>query len=93
MSGLTIIACAHDRMHEIDLVPLGPDVVVRETLESSIVMAREALARMGHEEDAIDDFVEQFRKRDRERLLAQRDYGPEAGKDLLHVRYDKLTRD
>lgn len=89
--GLTIIACAHDRMHEIDLAPLGPDVIVRETLESSIVMAREALSRMGHEENDIDDYVEQFRKRDRERLLAQRDYGPEAGKELLHARYDKPT--
>lgn len=91
--GLTIIACAHDRMHEIALQPLEPDVIVRETLESSIVMAREALARMGHEAGAIDDYVEQFRKRDRERLLAQRDYGADAGKELLHARYTRPSDD
>ena len=89
---LTIIACAHDRMHEIELQKLQPSVVVRETLESSILMAREALAHMGHEEGEIDDYVAQFRKRDRERLLAQRDYGPEAGKELLHARYEKRPR-
>ncbi len=81
---LTIIAVAHDRAHEIDLAPLGADVIIRETLESSVLMAREVLARMGHDEDAIEDYVGQFRKIDRERLLAQRDYGPEAGKELLH---------
>ncbi len=84
VSNLTIIACAHDRAHEIELAQLGPDVIIRETLESSVLMAREALARMGHDQDAIDDYVGQFRKVDRERLLAQRDYGPEAGKELLH---------
>ena len=83
----TIIACAHDRMHEIEIQPLGADVIIRETLESSIVMAREALSRMGHNDDDIDGFVEQFRKVDRQRLLAQIDYGPEAGKELLHARY------
>lgn len=86
---LTIIACAHDRMHEIDLQPLGADVIIRETLESSILMAREALLRMGRDSDEIDDYVAQFRKVDRERLLAQRDYGPEAGKELLHKRYTR----
>jgi voltage-gated potassium channel Kch len=85
---LTIIACAHDRMHEIEMQPLGADVIVRETLESSLLMAREALARMGHDNRTIEDYVQQFRKRDRERLLAQIDHGPEAGLDLLHQRFN-----
>ncbi len=85
---LTIIACAHDRMHEIELQQLEPDVIVRETLESSLLMAREALSRMGHDRKTIDEYVQQFRVRDRERLLAQRDYGPEAGKDLIYARFD-----
>ncbi len=84
-----IIACAHDRMHEIELRPLGPDVIVRETLESSIVMAREALSRMGFEPNTIEDYIQQFRKLDRERLLAQIDAGPEAGKHLLHQRFSR----
>jgi len=86
---LTIIAAAHDRMHEIELHPLEPDVIVRETLESSLTMAREALARLGHDDKSIEDFVQQFRLRDRERLLAQRDYGPEAGMELIHARYER----
>lgn len=87
LPNLTILAVAHDRLHEIDLQPLGADVVVRETLESSLLIARETLERIGFDDPTIDDFVEQFRKVDRERLLAQRDYGPEAGKEFLHSRY------
>ncbi|PQA87277.1 monovalent cation:proton antiporter-2 (CPA2) family protein [Hyphococcus luteus] len=83
----TIIACAHDRLHEIELRKLGPDVIVRETLESSILMAREALSRMGFDGGVIEDYIQQFRKLDRERLLAQIDAGPEAGQHLLHQRY------
>lgn len=88
-ANLTILSVAHDRMHEIELRPLGADVVVRETLESSLLIAREALARIGHDENEIEGYVEQFRKRDRERLLAQVDYGPEAGMELIHALYEK----
>lgn len=80
----TIIACAHDRMHEIELRKLEPDVIVRETLESSILLAREALSRMGFENHVIEDYTQQFRALDRERLLAQIDAGPEAGKHFIH---------
>ncbi len=89
LPNLTILAVAHDRMHEIELKPLGADVIVRETLESSLLIAREALALMGRDDNEIEDYVEQFRKRDRERLLAQADYGPEAGMELLHAQFDK----
>ena len=84
----TIIVCAHDRIHEIELNKLGPDVIVRETLESSLVMAREALSRIGEDDATIDDYIQQFRSRDRERLLAQMDAGPEAGKHLLHQQFE-----
>lgn len=82
-----IMVVAHDRMHEISLRPFEPDVIVRETLESSLQMARETLKILGHEEGQIDDFIAEFRKVDRERLLAQADYGPEAGKELLAKRF------
>ena len=90
---LTIIATAHDRIHEIELQPLGADVVVRETLESSLLVAREALSRMGHDMPLIEDYVQQFRKRDRERLLAQIDAGPEAGAHLLRQQFEPSRRD
>ncbi|NNL88101.1 MAG: potassium transporter TrkA [Marinicaulis sp.] len=79
-----IIAVAHDRVHEIELRPLGADFIVRETMESSLLAAREALSRMGHDSATIEDYVQQFRKLDRERLLAQVDAGPEAGMEFLH---------
>lgn len=86
---LFIIAVAHDRMHEIELRKLAPNKVVRETLESSLAVARRALAHIGYDDGVIEDYVEQFRKRDRERLLAQMDYGPEAAKDLLHRKFER----
>lgn len=84
-----ILAVAHDRLHEIDLRPLGPDVIVRETMESSLLIARKALEELDFSAELIDDFIEQFRKRDRERLLAQMDYGPEAAKDLMHAKFER----
>lgn len=90
---LTIIAVAHDRLHEIELRPLEPDVIVRETLESSLTMAREALNRMGHDDRTIEDYIEQFRRFDRKRLLAQIDEGPEAGMELLHKRFTSADKD
>lgn len=90
---LTIIACAHDRLHEIELRPLEPDVIVRETLESSLTMAREALSRMGHDDRTIEDYIQQFRKFDRKRLLAQIDEGPEAGMDFMHQRFTASDKD
>ncbi|MBB5519371.1 monovalent cation:proton antiporter-2 (CPA2) family protein [Amphiplicatus metriothermophilus] len=89
---LPIFAVAHDRMHEIALRPLGPDFIVRETLESSLLLARNVLERLGFDERLIDDVVQEFRKRDRERLLAQMDYGPEAGKDVMHQRFEAIDR-
>lgn len=81
---LPIFVVAHDRLHEIALRPLGPDVVIRETLESSLLMAREVLKRLNFDEALIDEFIAEFRRRDRERLLAQVDYGPEAAQHLIH---------
>ncbi len=84
-----IVAVAHDRLHEIALQPIGPDVIVRETMESSLLIARKALEHLDFSEGLIEDFIEQFRKRDRERLLAQMDYGPEAAKDLMHSKFER----
>lgn len=81
---LPVFVVAHDRLHEMALRPLGPDVVVRETLESSLQMAREILKRLNFEDGLVEEFIAEFRRRDRERLLAQMDYGPEAAQHLLH---------
>jgi len=85
--GQLILAVAHDRLHEIEMQPLGADVIVRETMESSLLIARETLSRLGRDKTTIDDFIQQFRVRDRERLLAQVDRGADAGMELLHKPY------
>ncbi len=87
-----ILAIAHDRLHEIDLQKVGPDVIVRETLESSLLVARKALTQLEFSDEIVDDFIAQFRKMDRERLLAQMDYGPEAGRDIAHRKFDRIDR-
>ncbi len=82
-----ILVVAHDRLHEIELRPLDPSFLVRETMESSLLIARETLKRVNVPDALIDDYVEQFRTIDRERLLAQMDQGPEGGKHMLHQRF------
>ena len=93
MPGALILAVAHDRMHEMALRPLGADLIVRETLESSLHIARETMLRLNLPDAQADDFIEQFRVRDRERLLAQMDYGPEAGFEALHADFELRAGD
>lgn len=92
VSNAFILAVAHDRLHEIELQKLAPDVIVRETLESSLLVARRALSQLDFSEEIIEDFIEQFRKRDRERLLAQIDAGPEAGREHIYRKFDRADR-
>ncbi|MCB2096487.1 MAG: cation:proton antiporter [Parvularculaceae bacterium] len=85
-----ILVVAHDRLHEIVLQKFDPDVIVRETLESSLLLARRTLAKLEFSDEIIEDFIEQFRKRDRERLLAQMDAGPEAGREHIHQKFERV---
>ncbi|WP_428409976.1 monovalent cation:proton antiporter-2 (CPA2) family protein [Hyphococcus sp.] len=89
LPNVNILAVAHDRLHEIELRKLGPDVIVRETLESSILIAREALLSMGLDASEVEDSIQGFRKLDRERLLAQADHGLDAGRPLLRQLYTR----
>lgn len=88
-----IVAIAHDRLHEIELQKAEPDEIVRETLESSLLVARKTLAKLEFSDEIIDDFIEQFRKLDRKRLLAQMDAGPEAGIDFMHRKFERTSDD
>ena len=88
-----ILVVAHDRIHEIELRPLGADFIVRETLESSVTLASEALDRLGFSGRDIEDFVDQFRENDRQRLFAQIDEGPLAGTEMMHQRYQRREDD
>ena len=78
-----IVARAYDRMHEISLLDHNIDFVMRETFESSIVMAQKGLENLGFGENRVRAMIAEFRQRDKDRLIAQKAGGPEAGKEKM----------
>jgi monovalent cation:proton antiporter-2 (CPA2) family protein len=78
-----LLARAYDREHGLELVKAGVDYPVRETFESAIKFARAALDRLGEPEDAIDDAIEELRRRDEERFALQLTGGMYAGRELM----------
>jgi voltage-gated potassium channel Kch len=59
------------------------DYPVRETFESAIKFARAALDRLGEPEGAIDDAIEELRRRDEERFALQLTGDRMAGRELM----------
>lgn len=78
-----LLARAYDREHGLELVKAGVDYPVRETFESAIKFARAALDRLGEPEAAIDDAIEELRRRDEERFALQLTGGMFAGRELM----------
>ncbi|MDP1555906.1 MAG: monovalent cation:proton antiporter-2 (CPA2) family protein [Hyphomonas sp.] len=78
-----LLARAYDREHGLELVKAGVDYPVRETFESAIKFARAALDRLGEPEGAIDDAIEELRRRDEERFALQLTGGMHAGRELM----------
>ncbi len=78
-----LLARAYDREHGMELVKAGVDYPVRETFESAIKFARAALGRLGEPEAAIDDAIEELRRRDEERFALQLTGGMLAGRELM----------
>ncbi len=78
-----LLARAYDREHGLELVKAGVDYPVRETFESAIKFARAALDRLGEPEAAIDDAIEELRRRDEERFALQLTGGMLAGRELM----------
>ncbi|QIE57028.1 potassium transporter [Pikeienuella piscinae] len=83
---LTIFAAAYDRFQELELRSAGADHVIRETRESAISLAAEGLKKMG-DEAAVDEIVEEFRRRDEELLRLQAEHGMEEGAEKMRQRY------
>jgi voltage-gated potassium channel Kch len=81
-----IFARAGDRFDELKLEALGADGVIRETFESSIELAREALERLG-DGDRADDVIEEFRRRDTELLRLQSEYGAEGAYERMRQKF------
>jgi glutathione-regulated potassium-efflux system protein KefB len=68
---LKIVARARNRQHAFRLMDLSVDRVVRETLHSSLEMARLVLEDLGLEPGVAADRVERFRRHDAELLKSQ----------------------
>lgn len=68
---LKIIARARNRQHVWRLMDLGIDEPVRETLYSSLKMAKQALVALGLTPERAQDRVERFRQQDAELIKTQ----------------------
>jgi glutathione-regulated potassium-efflux system ancillary protein KefC/glutathione-regulated potassium-efflux system protein KefB len=68
---VTVYARAHDRQHALKLMALGVTNIVRETLHSSLVMARDVLEATGLPAEEAAEAAELFRRHDEELLGRQ----------------------
>lgn len=68
---LAVLVRAHDRQHMMALSTAEVDFMIRETFESSVVLGREALLRLGVAESTVESIEDEFRLRDSERLAMQ----------------------
>lgn len=63
-----VLARAFDREHAAELIRAGADFQVRETFESALVMAEEALRVLEVDAEAIADIMAETRRRDQARF-------------------------
>lgn len=66
---ITIIARAHNRDHAYLLYQAGVKIVIRETLESSLLAANHTLTALGYTDSQAMQLVEIFRKHDEQLVL------------------------
>lgn len=79
--GITIMARAHDRIHAMRMLDSDADYFVRDTFESSIILAAEGLRRLGQQDETIEHVVEEFRRADADLLNRQKTQGLHAGSE------------
>ncbi|MEO0819444.1 MAG: monovalent cation:proton antiporter-2 (CPA2) family protein [Pseudomonadota bacterium] len=83
----TPIYCrAADRFEQNRLEKLGATGVVRETFESSIALARDAIGALDGAEVA-QEIVEEFRRRDEQLLKLQAEYGAKGGYEKMREQF------
>ncbi|HET6524122.1 monovalent cation:proton antiporter-2 (CPA2) family protein [Sphingopyxis sp.] len=88
-----LLARAFDREHAVELVHANADFMVRETFESALVMAEEALRRLEVDEEAIGDLMEETRRRDQERFDIEICGGVYASRHLIQGNVPVEDRD
>jgi CPA2 family monovalent cation:H+ antiporter-2/glutathione-regulated potassium-efflux system protein KefB len=86
-----ILARAFDRNHVLQLMQMDVDYFLRETFESSVVMGKEGLRRLGLDPAKVEDIEQEFRRRDQERLSIQQAEGEFAGVEKVFARYDEAA--
>lgn len=79
-----VLARAFDRAHAQELVRHGVAFQIRETLESALMMGREALMQLGESPEVVNDTITAIRARDAERFALETVGGITAAKALLH---------
>ena len=78
-------ARAYDRVHALELMNREVDVVMRETTLSALELGRETLLALGSDEETAAFITQDVRERDHQRLLAQKEAGMMAGRELLRT--------
>lgn len=78
-----VIIRAYDREHAVELAKAGADVYVRETFESAMVLAREAVLATGASAEEADEVMARVRRRDAERFEMEVAGGLFAGRALV----------
>lgn len=68
---LKVIVRVHDRVHAMRMIAANQDLVVRELFWSAVEMGRMVLRELGTSEETIDEIVEEYVRRDNERLALQ----------------------
>ena len=79
-----VLARAFDREHAIELIQVGVEWQIRETLESALALGDKALEMMDVDEEERARVMEDIRRRDSERFAIEITEGIYAGRDLIH---------
>ncbi|MDQ0314924.1 monovalent cation:proton antiporter-2 (CPA2) family protein [Amorphus orientalis] len=78
-----VLARSYDRGHSIDLIRAGVDFEIRETIESALLMGAEGLRRLGWDEAAVTEALDDIRQRDAQRLNEQVQGDIMSGRDKM----------
>ncbi len=78
-----VLARAYDRGHALALIRAGVDFQMRETFESALSFGARALDDLGESPEAVDEVIEEVRRRDADRFAAQLSGDITSGRDLL----------
>ncbi|MCQ8185345.1 monovalent cation:proton antiporter-2 (CPA2) family protein [Parvularcula maris] len=87
-----IIVSAYDRLHEMELMDEEIDIIIRETFESAVLMAKRTLGFLGLSDGMIGEIEAEFRDRDRDRLMAQKAGDHHSGQERLDEPFHARTK-